>query len=365
MAGRTASLHGTEVRMDWIDTPVPIYIAGSGPRILRLAGKIADGVIMLAGVAPAFIRGAIREVREGARLVGRDLERDGFKYVLWTPCSINEDGGAARSAVKAHVARVLKRPLPFSLNKEDEAAVREIYAQYEYYQHMAVGTRHGELVPDALVNEFAIAGTVDECVGATASNPSCRDRPAGDSPPIPTIPATGCACWRYSPRRSSRPHKRKAQDPSVSQRRPATSMADESGAAAVTGASVDTGTGCCQPDPEGPRTGGGNRGAVYGRDAHSGGIRGERGVRRPTGGRPASHAPAVVGVHRRVDTREPPAVGRHHRVATRGRRGDLWPFPTGRYRLRRLGPRLQTRHGRTATTLRADPTSRPCIRPRT
>ena len=164
MAGRTASLHGTEVRMDWIDTPVPIYIAGSGPRILRLAGKIADGVIMLAGVAPAFIRGAIREVREGARSVGRDLERDGFKYVLWTPCSINEDGGAARSAVKAHVARVLKRPLPFSLNKEDEAAVREIYAQYEYYQHMAVGTRHGKLVPDALVNEFAIAGTVDECV---------------------------------------------------------------------------------------------------------------------------------------------------------------------------------------------------------
>ena len=164
LAGRTVSHGGTEIHMDWIDAPrPPIFIAGSGPRILRLAGKVADGVIMLVGIAPAFVEGAMHAVREGARSVGRDLDRDGFKFVLWTPFSIGEDGTAARSAVKAHVARVLKRPLPVSLSDEHAATVKAIYDQYEYYQHMAVGTKHGEVVPDSLVNEFALAGTVDEC----------------------------------------------------------------------------------------------------------------------------------------------------------------------------------------------------------
>jgi 5,10-methylenetetrahydromethanopterin reductase len=162
--GRTVPHLGTDVQMGWIETrPPPIFIAGSGPRILRLAGKIADGVIMLVGVAAGFVEGAMQAVQEGARSVGRDLESEGFKYVLWTPCSINDDGAAARDAVKAHVARVLKRPLPYSLSDEHALAVREIYEQYEYYEHMAAGTKHGDLVPDGLVNEFAIAGTVDEC----------------------------------------------------------------------------------------------------------------------------------------------------------------------------------------------------------
>jgi alkanesulfonate monooxygenase SsuD/methylene tetrahydromethanopterin reductase-like flavin-dependent oxidoreductase (luciferase family) len=40
--------------------------------------------------------------------------------------------------------------------------VREIRAQYEYYEHMVVGTPHGELVPDGLVEKFAVAGTPTE-----------------------------------------------------------------------------------------------------------------------------------------------------------------------------------------------------------
>ena len=164
LGGQEVAHLGTEVQMGWIESdPPPIFVAGSGPKILRLAGRIADGVIMLVGVSPEYVAGAMAAVRDGARSVGRDLDADGFQYVLWTPCSINEDGEAARNAVKAHVARALKRPLPFALSDEHQSAVDEIYRQYEYYEHMAVGTKHGDLVPDGLVTEFAIAGTVDEC----------------------------------------------------------------------------------------------------------------------------------------------------------------------------------------------------------
>jgi 5,10-methylenetetrahydromethanopterin reductase len=143
-------------------TRVPIYVAVSSPRIHRLAGKIADGAIVLVGTDPGFLAASRRELEAGAAEAGRDLRAEGFRVVCWTPCSILEDGAAARDAVKAHVARVLKRDLPFELGPEDMALVRKIREQYEYYEHMVAGTSHGEIVPDALVERFAVAGTPAE-----------------------------------------------------------------------------------------------------------------------------------------------------------------------------------------------------------
>jgi len=143
-------------------TRVPTYLAVSGPKIHRLAGKIGDGAIVLVGVDPLFLEASRRELEAGAAQAGRNLKADGFRTVCWTPCSIADDGHQARVAVKAHVARVLKRDLPFALNDADMAIVRKIREEYEYYEHMVVGTPHGDIVPDELVEKFAIAGTPAE-----------------------------------------------------------------------------------------------------------------------------------------------------------------------------------------------------------
>jgi 5,10-methylenetetrahydromethanopterin reductase len=124
--------------------PIPVYPAVSSPKIHRLAGKIGDGAIVLVGVDPHF------------------LQAKKFRVVCWTPCSILDDGRAARSAVKAHVARILKRKLPFELDAAAMDVVTKIRQQYEYYEHMVVGTAHGEVVPDEMVERFAIAGTPSE-----------------------------------------------------------------------------------------------------------------------------------------------------------------------------------------------------------
>ncbi len=163
-AGESVDLGHGALRLNWAEPQsIPIIIGASGPRLLHLAGKVADGAIILVGTAPEFLQGALACIEAGAKEAGRDLQADGFKTICWTPCSIAANGDAAREHVKSHVARVLKRPLPFTLNPDDQAVVAQIYEQYEYDQHMVVGTSHSALVPDRLVPKFAIAGTVAEC----------------------------------------------------------------------------------------------------------------------------------------------------------------------------------------------------------
>ena len=52
--------------------PVPIYLAALGPRMLRLAGEIADGVL-LNWIPPEAIPQSIREIEIGAKRAGRTL----------------------------------------------------------------------------------------------------------------------------------------------------------------------------------------------------------------------------------------------------------------------------------------------------
>ena len=51
---------------------LPIYLAAIGPRALRLAGAVADGVLLNAYTPTTYISYAVDEVRRAARETGRD-----------------------------------------------------------------------------------------------------------------------------------------------------------------------------------------------------------------------------------------------------------------------------------------------------
>lgn len=153
---------GSAFRLAWWEPrPVPIYIAASAPKILQLAGRIADGVVMLVGTDPRFVNAALERVAAGAAEAGRTL--DDIHITLWTPTAIADDAAAAADLVRAHVARILIRPLPADLDAETMEQIAKIAASYDYYKHMDTEAGHGELVPDSLINHFALAGTPTQC----------------------------------------------------------------------------------------------------------------------------------------------------------------------------------------------------------
>ena len=83
------------------DKPVPIYLAGLNPPMLRLAGEIADGVLFNYSPAEA-IAPMIAEVRKGAEAAGRDP--DSIDYAMYVRCCVTDDVSTAVQAYKRELS---------------------------------------------------------------------------------------------------------------------------------------------------------------------------------------------------------------------------------------------------------------------
>ena len=153
---------GTEGTLAWLGQPrpIPIYAAGSGPRMLTTAGRVGDGVIMYASTSPPILRAGLDRIADGARASGRALSD--LDIVLWAPMSIARDGALARDHARGRVASALRHPLPVPFDEEDEILVRRLRAGYDAFEHATAGSRHRALVPDRLVDLMALAGTPEE-----------------------------------------------------------------------------------------------------------------------------------------------------------------------------------------------------------
>jgi F420-dependent oxidoreductase-like protein len=80
---------------------VPLYLAAVGPRNLRLAGEIADGLLPIF-LAPEHAADFLDPVRAGRAAAGLDM--DGFDVVPTMPLSIGDDPRACADPVRGYAA---------------------------------------------------------------------------------------------------------------------------------------------------------------------------------------------------------------------------------------------------------------------
>lgn len=162
MAGQEVAVpDGGRPRITFGRRPMPIYVAATGPRMLDLAGRIADGVILMNGVVPDLIAPAIDAVAAGARAAGRNPAD--VKAVVWAACSASATApDDARQAVKYNVARAILRRMPGPADSRVEEVAAALRQHYDYYQHGSASAEFARLVPDDLVGRFAFAGTPEE-----------------------------------------------------------------------------------------------------------------------------------------------------------------------------------------------------------
>jgi alkanesulfonate monooxygenase SsuD/methylene tetrahydromethanopterin reductase-like flavin-dependent oxidoreductase (luciferase family) len=171
VGGSKMVVHGGGVRM-------PILLAGSGPRSLRLAGRVADAVFINLGFTPEVLADGLRWVREGAEAAGRDpatIETWAFgigAVAARREQALDEAIGPA-IAIAAYILRgdpATKRIPPAVAEKVDQ-----LLREYQYSEHLTPGhTSNYHLalelgISDYLLERFAIAGTAADCKARIAA----------------------------------------------------------------------------------------------------------------------------------------------------------------------------------------------------
>lgn len=160
-AGREVSYDGHPVQLAWATRSPRIWIAGYGPKVLRLAGRIADGVILQLA-DPDLVSWCLGFVREGAREAGRDP--GGIEVMAAAPVWVSDDLRIARERVRwfpalvsNHVVDLLARYKP-----EELPAALTVYVQnrggYDYQHHCEVGSDNAAFVSDEVVDRFCVVG---------------------------------------------------------------------------------------------------------------------------------------------------------------------------------------------------------------
>ena len=167
-----AEYHGATARFTWSRPRVPIFLAASGPKTLRLAGRIADGVVVRTGIAPDVVRDSIAQVRLGAVEAGRDP--DTVEMWWWPDANVAASRREAVAEITMSLASAGNHLSRFTtegkhIPPELLPKVKALGARYSFGDHVAPGSANCRLIEelglvDYLADRFAIAGTPAECI---------------------------------------------------------------------------------------------------------------------------------------------------------------------------------------------------------
>ena len=136
---------------------LPVWLAASGPRMLELAGETADGVVISAGTAPAFIGWCLQSVRRGEERGTRAVRKAAL-----VACSVDADAHRAHERVRRRLAYILRgshhaRNLELAGTRLDQSALAEAFAR-ESWQ------RVDELTGDDVVVRHCASGTPEQAM---------------------------------------------------------------------------------------------------------------------------------------------------------------------------------------------------------
>ena len=153
-------------------TQVPIVLAASGPKTLRLGGELADGVVMAVGGQPGALLEARRHVEEGAQASGRPA--GSVRLIACVPATIREDREEARAwaaPMAAHHAGDADWLRAMGIEADPMTPPEELINLYPDFFHAEDWDRALELakfLPDdlraQLCDATGIIGTPDDAV---------------------------------------------------------------------------------------------------------------------------------------------------------------------------------------------------------
>ncbi len=165
-AGHSIDHEGVSTKFPWANAGVPpVWVAGYGPKALRTAGRIGDGVI-LQFADPDLISWCLGFVREGAKEAGRDFSKIGVMAAA--PVWASDDLKIARDRVRwfpalvsNHVMDLISKYKPEELPPSLTSFVQN-RGKYDYLHHCEVGSDNADFVSDEVIDRFCLVGPIEQ-----------------------------------------------------------------------------------------------------------------------------------------------------------------------------------------------------------
>lgn len=173
LEGREAHFAEASVRLRDPHPGVPVLVAASGPRNLRLAGEVADGAVLLSGVSTPLLTRAVGLVHEGATAAGRDPAS--VEVIVSAHAMVTDDVERDARILKPICAGIAQHGgqaalASAGLDIQVPAHVPEVYPDLVHAEDWDLAVEHcSQWVSDedavTFARSFALFGTAEEIVG--------------------------------------------------------------------------------------------------------------------------------------------------------------------------------------------------------
>jgi probable F420-dependent oxidoreductase len=163
--GKAIEYDSCPARLSWATGGVPpVWVAGYGPKVLELAGRIGDGVV-LQFADPDLIEWCIGFVKKGAEAAGKDPRK--IEIMAAAPVWVSDDIKVGRERVRwfpalvsNHVVDLVSRYKPEELPPALTSYIRD-RGDYDYLHHCEVDSSNRNFVSDEVTDRFCLLGPAE------------------------------------------------------------------------------------------------------------------------------------------------------------------------------------------------------------
>jgi 5,10-methylenetetrahydromethanopterin reductase len=161
MADSVSTFEGRRQEVRWSPgrSRIPVWLTAGGPRMLHLAGRIGDGVVIGMGLTAEIVADSKRRVREGALAEGRGPD----EVEVWfaTRCGFDADREKAVAQAQALSAGILHHTMRAGLADKHvpddlKGRVQEFVDGYGIAGHVLVGGENVRKMDSLGLTKFAM-----------------------------------------------------------------------------------------------------------------------------------------------------------------------------------------------------------------
>ena len=163
--GQSLELEGAGLNWRPSRARIPFWFAALSRTGLRLAGQLADGVVLDAHTSPEYVENAVKILKDAAREAGRDWAR--FEVAQIIPCSVEDTHDDAVEAVRGEAASRFESPT-FPTETERRLRVGEPAIDRNDFPMLLEALHRGgkhavaKALPRRLIESTTACGTPDE-----------------------------------------------------------------------------------------------------------------------------------------------------------------------------------------------------------